>query len=272
VELEIGAQRFAWEPERGGRLVSWCVDDLELLGRNGDEPIAYGMYPMAPWAGRVAHNTIRVEDAHRLGVNLEQDFVAEINDDPWAIHGTCFTDPVDDMGLAGNVVRSRQRIARWPWRAELIAEWTIHANGFTSQLTLVSEEPSPVILGWHPWFRKVLRGATAEWSMASAVMAVRRDAFPTGEWRAFAETVDPYDDVFRSPSCSAHIHWPGVMSLTIGSSRPWFVVYDEPAETLCVEPQTNIPNAFRAPHGGEVDIARAGSPVTLTNRWMWERL
>jgi aldose 1-epimerase len=271
VELEIGAQRFGWQPERGGRLVSWCVDDIELLGSNGDHSVAYGMYPMAPWAGRIAQNTIRMEDAERLGVNLESDFVADINNDPWAIHGTCFTDPVDEMRIIGNVVHARQRIARWPWTAELFWEWTILEHGFASRLTLVSEEPSPVILGWHPWFRRVIRGAAAEWWMDSAVMAVRRESFPTGEWLPFAETVGPYDDVFRSPSHSVDIRWPGLISLTIESSRPWFVVYDEPSEAFCVEPQTNIPNAFRAPHAGEPDIAKATSPVTLTNAWTWRR-
>jgi galactose mutarotase-like enzyme len=271
VDLDVGAQRFTWQPERGGRLVSWCVDGIELLGSNGDHPVAYGMYPMAPWAGRIADNTIRTEDAKRLGVSLDHDFFARINHDPWAIHGTCFTDPVDDMGITGNCMRARQQIRHWPWRAELISDWTILEHGFESRLTLISDEPSPVILGWHPWFRKVISEATAAWSMESAVMAVRRDSLPTGEWIAKSDTVGPYDDVFESPGCSASIHWPGVMSLDIESSHPWFVVYDEPAEVFCIEPQTNIPNAFRAPFAGEPDIADADSPVSLTNRWTWRR-
>jgi aldose 1-epimerase len=271
VEVHIGPQRFVWEPERGGRLVSWHVDDVELLGSNGEDPVAYGMYAMAPWAGRIEDNTIRVADARRMGVNLQEDFRADINHDPWAIHGTCFTDPIDGFEIDGSLVRTSQVVARWPWRAELITEWRIHDGGFETQLMLRAEEPSPVILGWHPWFRKVIRGATAEWSMESAVMGVRQGAFPSGRWLAKSETVGPYDDVFNSPTCSAQIRWPGVIDLTIESSHPWFVVYDEPADVFCIEPQTNIPNAFREPHAGEPDVADAGVTVLLTNRWGWRR-
>jgi aldose 1-epimerase len=271
VQVQIGVQRFTWLPERGGRLTSWCVDDIEILGSNGEHPVAYGMYAMAPWAGRIAENTISFKDAQRLGVALREDFVADINHDGWAIHGTCFTDPVDEMEWDGNYMRMRQRVPRWPWHAEVVTEWRIHEDGFETRLTLASTEPSPVILGWHPWFRKVIQGAAAQWSIESAVMAVRRDSMPTNQWLAKSETVGPYDDVFKSPNRSAAIRWPGVVSLSIESSHPWFVVYDEPSEVFCVEPQTNIPNAFRAPYGGEPEIADVGRAVTLTNRWKWQR-
>ena len=269
MEIEYGAQRFRWAPEIGGRLESWLIDGIELLGKAGDHPVEFGMYAMAPWAGRIRNNTIHAQDMKPLGVDLQGDFHADINYQMWALHGTCFTDPLDHVEVEGNVVRMQQKIPRWPWEAELVTEWTLLDNGVEINLSLDSQEASPAILGWHPWFWKTLRGSQAQWSIDSAAVAVRDGAFVTGEWVPQSATSGPYDDVFHSPLNTAIIQWPDVLTLSICSSHPWFVVFDERNDVLCVEPQSNIPNAFAAECADEHDVASADASVSLRTRWEW---
>jgi aldose 1-epimerase len=248
-------------------LVSWQVGDLELLAHHGDDPVEFGMYPMAPWAGRVRDNELSVEDLLRMGFTAEQSIALPVNHPPWALHGTCFTSPVDSMVATQDTVISRQVIPQWPWPAELINTWTIHHDGINITSTVHAAEPTPVILGWHPWFRRSLRGSSAQWSMKAATVSVRSDSLPTGEWLNIEDTSGPYDDVFHCPDQRVDITWPGVLSLTVHSTHPWFVVFDEQPDAICVEPQTQIPNAWREPLGGEADIASPGSDVDLTTRW-----
>lgn len=269
MELRSGSQTLHWDPDLGGRLTSWRVGDVELLARRSDDPIEFGMYPMAPWAGRVRGNEITSESLRRMGVEAEAPLKLSVNYHPWAIHGTCFTAPVDSMMARDNTVVSRQVIPKWPWSAELVNTWTLHDDGFDVTMTVHSDEPSPVLLGWHPWFRRELRSSSVEWSVNSATMSVRSDSLPTDEWLTIADTSGPYDDVFRCPDNRVDITWPGVLALSVTSSHPWFVIFDEQPDAICVEPQTQIPNAWNDPLAGEPGEAGPGSDVTLTTQWRW---
>ena len=68
----------------GGRATSWLVDGCEILGAESSEPVENGMYPMAPWAGRVRDNTLR----HGGGTHLLPASYGE-----WALHGTVLAAP-----------------------------------------------------------------------------------------------------------------------------------------------------------------------------------
>jgi aldose 1-epimerase len=48
-------------------------------------------------------------------------------------------------------------------------------------------------------------------------------------------------------------------------------VYDEPAEAICVEPQTAPPDAFNlaAARSEEPPVAAPGRPMRATMRWHW---
>ena len=71
-------------PAEGGRMTSLIVDGHELLVTEGDGPIRWGSYPMAPWAGRIRDGRFTFRGrAHELPPNLP----------PHAIHGTVFERP-----------------------------------------------------------------------------------------------------------------------------------------------------------------------------------
>ncbi len=57
--LENANARVSVDLDAGGRIASWVVGDLELLvGREAD-PMRWGLFPMAPWAGRVRDGRFR---------------------------------------------------------------------------------------------------------------------------------------------------------------------------------------------------------------------
>ena len=53
------------------------------------------------------------------------------------------------------------------------------------------------------------------------------------------------------------LRWPGFLELTIESECPDWVVYTEPVDAMCVEPQTAPPDALN----GEPGHRRAGAPA-----------
>lgn len=258
-------QIMEFDPQLGGRVVSWRVDAREMLTRGGDHPIEFGMYVMAPWAGRIRDNAIHSQQidpsaepsVHSLAVNYS----------PWALHGACLGAPIDSWEMvSGDRLRMSQRISGWP--ATLLTEWRLDGWTAISTLTIEADCPVPALMGWHPWFPASLDGQRARWSLTGS-MAVRNEAFPSGELHAWSGG-HRVDDAFLVPDGEVTIDW-GSIALTIRNSDPWFVVYDERDDALCVEPQNGPPNAFENPIRGSAPIASAMSPRAMTTEWTWVR-
>lgn len=253
--LENDCQRLIFDSFLGGRAVSWLVDGQEVLARHADHPVQFGMYPMAPWAGRILGNEIA---GHPCDVNFEG----------WAIHGTCFDAPVDDVDKSESSVVFRQRIPKWPFGATLTTEWRLEESTLVTVMTMTSEEPSPCIIGWHPWFRRVIGDQAAQWRCNDPLLAVRDGVFPSGELQK--DPVGPFDDVFSIADAQVEVQWGPGRRLCVESSHPWFVVFDQLPDALCIEPQTAPPNAFTTPWAGTVVTASPEAPVRLANSWTWE--
>ncbi|HEX9992774.1 MAG TPA: hypothetical protein VGB14_07600, partial [Acidimicrobiales bacterium] len=82
--LAAGPAVAVVDPDCGGRIASLTLDGAELLVTEGDEPLDWGCFPMAPWAGRVRRGRFRFDGReHQLTVDLP----------PHAIHGTTYTRP-----------------------------------------------------------------------------------------------------------------------------------------------------------------------------------
>jgi aldose 1-epimerase len=73
----------------------------------------------------------------------------------------------------------------------------------------------------------------------------------------------PWDDCFTDLAGPPVLRWGGAAELTIGSDCPCVVVYDEPAEAICVEPQSGPPDALNL----GCDVAEPGRPVVVHSSW-----
>jgi aldose 1-epimerase len=258
--LEAGDARAVVSPADGGRLASVVVDGRELLvTASADGPIQWGCYPMAPWAGRVRDGRFTFEGReHALPLGLP----------PHAIHGVVYDRP---WGVDDPTSISIELDERWPFRGRVAQRFALDADGLDVTMTLEADEPMPVVLGWHPWFRRTLTDGDepVRLRFAADEMLVRdAQGIPTGA--RVPPPPGPWDDVFTAVRDGPGLDWPGRLRLELASSCGWWVVYSEPGHAICVEPQSGPPDAVNQGPGAAA-IVRPGEPLVHTMRWRWAR-
>ena len=248
-------------PADGGRLGSLVVDGRELLVTSSPQGSRYwGSYPMAPWAGRIRHGELAFRGAgYRLPLGMP----------PHAIHGVVYDRPWRVVDVTRTAVELAVELdERWPFRGRVTQRFALDDNGLRVAMTLEADEPMPAVLGWHPWFRRVLAEGDAPLTLAFAAdeMLVRDDeGIPTGG--RIPPTPGPWDDAFTGIREWPVLEWPGRLRLEVSSTCPWLVVYTMPEHAVCVEPQSGPPNGPNlAP-----EVVEPGAPLTQVMRWRWTR-
>ena len=222
-------------PQAGGRLAQISFDGCEWLvgyGAANAAMLAWGSYPMLPWAGRLRRGRFNFAGtAYQLPANLDGN----------AIHGLGFAMPWSIQTQSDRHVELFLQLpedTRWPFggsarqRIEIRGERTLHL-----ELSVTANKRAmPAVIGWHPWFRKPdrlefsPRGAYPRDADGIAVSPIAEP--PAGPWDDCFVNVEPVlieraaQRVRLTSDCS---HW---------------VVYDEPRHATCIEPQTGPPDAF----------------------------
>ena len=266
--LENRVARVELDAARGGRLRSLRVFGHELLVGPPDEEldsaasIEWGCYPMAPYAGRVRYG--RFFWGNR-GVQLPR------NLGPHAIHGTVYDQPWEVRRHDRQILRLACGLTeRWPWEGQVTQQLELTERHLTMDLALHSrEETFPATLGLHPWFRKRL-GDDAHPALlvfAAQAMLLRDGAGITTARTQSPPPAGPWDDCFLGVTGPPMIVWPGALSLTLHSKAPYWVVFNEREDALCVEPQTGPPDALNT---GSSQVVKAGIPQKLRLRLAWE--
>ena len=67
------------------------------------------------------------------------------------------------------------------------------------------------------------------------------EKIPTGE--RCAPTAQPWDGAFTGIKGTPAVVWEDVARISIESDAPWWVVYTEDPDGVCLEPQTAPPDA-----------------------------
>jgi aldose 1-epimerase len=92
-----------------------------------------------------------------------------------------------------------------------------------------------------------------------------QDGIPNGELVPVGP--HPWDDCFtRLGDPPAVLRWPGAITVTLETSCPCVVVFDEPEHAICVEPQTGPPDAFTL----DPAVVRPGERLLATATWSWQ--
>jgi len=264
--LAIGDVELSIDLAGGARATQWRVGDLSLLGHHGDAPVNHGMYPMAPWAGRLRGNAL-----HFGGRQF--DFPA--THENWALHGTVLDRAPDVVDLVrdGDAARLVAHFAGglgWPWPMTVDVEWELRQRVLMTAITVTALETAfPVVVGWHPWFRREIgRGEPLEWAMSASAQAERGpDHLPTGRLRPADLSEGPFDDAFAVPDGHATVRWPGALSVEIASDAGWYVVFDELAATACIEPESGPPDGINNGLGQPIALASPGRPHRMVTTW-----
>lgn len=217
---------------RGGRISSVKWKDLEFVLPYRDNPMNWGWFAMVPWAGRIDRGFIADASGKKFVLPTHWD-------PPHAEHGYGFISSWESTGP--NTSRLEMPAPYAPGYAEQSIEvsgntvrWSL--NYFANGCTL------PAWVGFHPWLPRIVGDRDIELTFAPEKMLLRReDGIPTGD------LVDvpprPWDDAFFGVRKSPIARWGNIAQLEIASSVPWWVVYDEDPQGICIEPQTAPPDA-----------------------------
>ncbi len=253
--LRAGALEVALAPEAGGRIAQLRYEGVDwLVGaeEGGQAAIAWGCYPMVPWAGRIRRGRFPFDG---------RDYLLPATFGDHAIHGVGFTRRWQIDHLASDAATLSLALPNdvyWPFGGVATQVIHVQANSVRLQLSVqAGERAMPAVLGWHPWFRKPDR------------LLFTPDAmYPQdGEGIAVLPRVSPgpgpWDDCFVA-SGDAMLERARQRLLLHADTDHW-VVYDGPRHATCVEPQTGPPDAFNlAPNRLE-----PGQRLQLTFELTW---
>jgi len=258
------------DPDGGGRIASLCVDGFELLVTEGAGPVAWGCYPMVPWAGRVRDGVLRWRgEEHVLPTHLLP---------PHAIHGTLLEARWEVIeGGPSSATLAADLGPPWPFGGRAVGRVALGPSSLRAELEVhAAAHPMPAIVGWHPWFRRVLRDGAG----AAVGEPVSVDLDAGGMLRRGADGLpdgtvvrpippEPWDDCFVDVAGTPGVHWPGAFEVRIESDAPFWVVYTERDEGVCIEPQTGPPNGLNT---GEHAVVEPGAPLVASMTMRWRRL
>jgi aldose 1-epimerase len=261
------------EPDFGGRLSSFRVGDHELLWQLPetswrDEPFGWGSFVMAPYAGRIRRGVLTTgQHTYQLPISMP----------PHAIHGSVHSalwsvDAVEQSVDGARAELSTSVGEEWPF-AGTIRHLIELGDGFVTQtLTLDARDAMPVTMGWHPWFPRVLPGATGpvSWSLSAQgdepIMMFARDADGIPDGSLVEPPAGPWDDCFLGVD-RVTVSWPGLLDLHVDHDCPVVVLFDGLDHAVCVEPQTGPPDAAAIwPKRSHVP---GGGSQTASTTWSW---
>ena len=256
-------------PAAGGRIGSLRVDGLETLVTEGLGPLSWGAYPMVPWAGRLRDGILRwCGDERRFPTHLAP---------PHAIHGTLIERA---WRVGGATARAMMLSADlddpWPYGGSVTQRIRLEPDRLVAELEIrAATDPFPAIVGWHPWFARILRdadgtprGGPVRVDLPAGAMLRRGgDGLPDG---TVVRPIPPgpWDDCFTELTRPPAVVWPGALRIEVDSAARYAVVYTEQEPGVCVEPQTGPPNGLNT---GECAVVEPGRPLVATMTLRWRR-
>jgi aldose 1-epimerase len=261
--LAVGDVTVTVFAEFGGRVGQITVAGQPLLvdvpPLDDPDPLAWGCYPMAPWAGRIRRGRFTFAGAeHHLPINHHDGDGA---DRAHAIHGLVFDRDWPDVRDVSDTSWTSTRDLDWVFGGTVTQTIELYADRVDLTLSVESSgERFPAEVGWHPWFRKPDR---LEFTPASMY---RRDEFglPTGA--LVQPTTGPWDDCFvNTRPVELHYDRATAATVRVESGCDHWVVFDMPTDATCVEPQSGPPDAFNlTPH-----VVTPDTPLTRTATISW---
>ena len=204
--LTAGNDSIQIDPSKGGRVVGFVVSGLDLIVGEDPDALDWGCYPMVPWAGRIRNGHFAWGDV---------DVTLPIRMPPHAIHGTVFDRSWQESGPQ----QLESTLGdQWPWQATVRSRFSMEPECFHWEITVSSEDKlMPVVLGWHPWFRKRLAdGSHTTLHFNADEMYLRgADGIPSGA--KSSPSKGPWDDCFTGVSVPPQIRWSNGLCLEVST-------------------------------------------------------
>ncbi len=254
IEYQAPGVALTVSPADGGRITSLRIGGYEIFVTSPiDDPtdnpeLRWGCYPMVPWAGRVRHGRFRFDG---------RDISVPVNLAPHAIHGSGFAS-VWDVDPDGSLVHEFP--SWWPFGGHAVERFKLASSSLTATIEVHADDrPMPAQAGFHPWFRRPVRLRWAPGSM----YAVDADGLPDG--RLVAPPPGPWDNCFTQIVGAPQLQFDDGPTVIVSSTTSHWVLYDQPAHAICLEPQTGPPDGFNlAPF-----VVEPGQPLSVSMTLAW---
>jgi galactose mutarotase-like enzyme len=269
VRLEAGGCAVEIAPAAGGRIAALEVHGWDLVRRDGWTDREWGSFVMAPWIGRLRDGRVRWRD---------RAWDMPLTEPPHALHGTVLDVPWDVIGATASSVRLTTGLGPdWPFEGRVARSLELRPDRLIDRLEVhATREPFPVILGWHPWFRR--RAVRLADGAASGVVEVRihgarrvdldAGGLPTG--RLAEPRPDPQDDVLLDVVEPPVVRWPGAVELALHAAAACaWIAYTAHPDGVCVEPLTGLPDGLNGGWLGDPPVVEPGRPLTAALEIRW---
>lgn len=247
----------------GARAISWKLDGTEILAIPTAANLFGGNYVMAPWAGRIKGAAVDFNGAR---------YPQLINHSPWAIHGsTPFHPPTIIEQTESRVIFEHNldnELPTWPKGFTVVHSWELKESELITEIFVKSSETEfPAVVGWHPWFvRTLANGDVGSYGVsATHVFEVDDSKIVTGELGKIE--AGPWDCAFLAPTGKAFIEWGNSFRIEINTNSEFFVVYDEPDDFVCIEPQSGPPNGSNLNSPEFNYVVTPTNPLVLSATW-----
>lgn len=238
----------------GGRLAELDVRGHGLLAPVTGPRTQAGCYPMVPWAGRLDRGRFRFDGVdHRMAITMA----------PHAIHGLA-TSAMWDVVAPGAMKLDLGPL--WPLGGVAEVRYELTPTSITCTLALTATDRAlPAALGWHPCFVRSLAGVADALDFAPGFMWTRGgDYLPTGATEP--PPPGPWDDCFGGVEAPPVIRWGDDVAVELRAPTSTWVVFDMMDTIICVEPQTDTPNAYNLSGG---TVLQPGERLRLPFEIAW---
>ena len=269
--LAVNGFRCEIVPDMGACIAGLWLDGVPVLRSPGAAALASvrqsGSYPLVPFSNRIGQATLQWNGtSHPL--------VRNFGDEPHAIHGVGWQRPwavLDSEDHFALLSYEHKPDASWPFAFDTSQAFRLTGNELevTLSITNQSTSPTPVGLGWHPYFPKRARSRlhielTDRWDNDPSGLPVNRHTQP-GIDSDVAHLA--FDNCFEGWRGAARLR-DEKLSMRITSSLPYLVVFTPDTKPYyCVEPVSHVSNAIHmsdpAAHG-----LRDLAPGATFDAWM----
>jgi aldose 1-epimerase len=257
VSIASGPHQAEFAPGGGGRLTrlstgghDWIVPLTATEWPAGKWPRA-GSYPLAPYSNRIRDGVFTFNGARHV--------LQSVPGRPQAVHGAGLFQAwqvrnrtEDSVDL---VLTQPAGVLGWPWPFECVQRWRLDSRGLSLTLAITNQGDTamPFGLGIHPYFtaQRVTLHARRIWPSGADGLPAGSQVTHVRELRQSDEGCDTYLSQWQG---RATLHWPDGHELALHADPAFahLVVYTAPgADFLCVEPVTNVADAFNLAAAGD---------------------
>lgn len=264
--LQAGDWRAELLPERGVAFRSLTLAGRDVLRRipDGADPNNgfHGAFIMAPWTNRLEDGRIVVGGVeYRMPINRPNEGNALhgfLRDLAWG---------VEEQDASRAVFACALDHAPFRASAQLTVALSDAGLSFALVLTNTGDAPTPMGMGWHPWFA---RPAGTRLRVAATTIfgrdhrSIATGARPSAGLNGDDAVLLGLDTHFAGWDGVATITWPDGTGITMRAAGDWAtnlqVFAPRGGDVLCVEPVSHAPDAVNRPANAAHGAMRVLAP------------